>query len=166
MSLHVMWLTDLTDYIQRSSNSWDDSSGVDKELARHLAHLFIRDPISLFSEKINQNDAEDTDHFEVCFHYWHAGLGPCQMLNRRSSEIQETALGKCLQAWSCIYRSMPAGVAQSRHAFVGGSVSTWARWQIPVNKRQTNQKSIRNADQALTVRGEQHADRIVCSPSW
>lgn len=41
------------------------SSGVDEMLARHIAHLFIRDPISLFSEKINQNDEEDTDHFEV-----------------------------------------------------------------------------------------------------
>ena len=40
--------------------------------------------------------------------------------NRRSSEIQGTALGKSLRAWTCIYRSMPAGVAQSRHAFVGG----------------------------------------------
>jgi len=40
-------------------------AGVDKPLARHIAHLFIRDPISLFSEKINQNDEEDTDHFEV-----------------------------------------------------------------------------------------------------
>ena len=49
------------------------------------------------------------------------------LLNRRSSEIQGTVLGKCLQAWSCMYRSMPAGVAQSRHAFVGGTVSTWAR---------------------------------------
>ena len=39
--------------------------------------------------------------------------------NRRSSEIQGTALGKCLRAWTCIYRSMPAGVVQSRHAFVG-----------------------------------------------
>ena len=29
--------------------------------------------------------------------------------------------GKCLRAWTCIYRSMPAGVAQSRHAFVGDS---------------------------------------------
>lgn len=38
--------------------------GVDETLARHIAHLFIRDPISLFSEKINQNDEEDTDHFE------------------------------------------------------------------------------------------------------
>ena len=53
-----------------------------------------------------------------------------------------------------IYRSRPAGVAQSRRTFVGGTVSTWARWWIP-----------RNADQALTVRGE-HADRIVGSPSW
>ena len=47
--------------------------------------------------------------------------------NRRSSEIQGTALGKSLQAWTCIYRSMPAGVAQSRHAFVGGTVSMWGR---------------------------------------
>jgi len=39
--------------------------GVDKQLARHIAHLFIRDPISLFSEKLEQNDEEDTDHFEV-----------------------------------------------------------------------------------------------------
>ena len=41
---------------------------------------------------------------------------------RRSSEIQGTALSKCLRAWSCIYRSMHVGVAQSRHAFVGGTV--------------------------------------------
>ena len=47
-------------------------------------------------------------------------------------------------------------------AFVGGTVSTWARWRIPVNK---GIKGIRNADQALTVRGE-HADRTVGSPSW
>ena len=47
--------------------------------------------------------------------------------NRRSSEIQGTALGKSLRAWTCIYRSRPEGVAQSRHAFVGGTVSTWAR---------------------------------------
>ena len=37
-------------------------------LARHIAHLFIRDPISLFSEKLQQNDEEDTDHFEVRIH--------------------------------------------------------------------------------------------------
>ena len=79
--------------------------------------------------------------------------------DRRSSEIQGTVLGKCLRAWSC----MPACVAQSSHPFVGGTVSTWARWRIPVNKRQ--KKSIRNADQALIVCGA-HADQIVGSPSW
>ena len=70
-------------------------------------------------------------------------------VNRRSSEIQGTALGKSLRAWTCIYRSMLAGVAQpslmspmvsvdvkhhvylrvtqSMHAFVGGTVTTWGR---------------------------------------
>lgn len=40
------------------------NGGIDHSLARHIAHLFIRDTVSLFSEKINQNDEEETDHFE------------------------------------------------------------------------------------------------------
>ena len=40
-------------------------AGIDNLLAQHVAHLFIRDPVSLFSEKVNQNDEEDSDHFEV-----------------------------------------------------------------------------------------------------
>ncbi|CAG9771333.1 unnamed protein product [Ceutorhynchus assimilis] len=39
-------------------------NGIDHLLAQHVAHLFIRDTVSLFSEKIYQNDEEDTDHFE------------------------------------------------------------------------------------------------------
>lgn len=39
-------------------------NGIDHLLAQHIAHLFIRDTVSLFSEKVNQNDEEDTDHFE------------------------------------------------------------------------------------------------------
>lgn len=38
--------------------------GIDHLLAQHVAHLFIRDSVSLFSEKVHQNDKEDTDHFE------------------------------------------------------------------------------------------------------
>ncbi|XP_064652181.1 glutamate--cysteine ligase catalytic subunit-like [Lineus longissimus] len=38
--------------------------GIDKHMAQHIAHLFIRDPISLFGEKIDQNDEEEMDHFE------------------------------------------------------------------------------------------------------
>lgn len=40
-------------------------NGIDRLLAQHVAHLFIRDTVSLFSEKVHQNDLEDTDHFEV-----------------------------------------------------------------------------------------------------
>ncbi|XP_076384766.1 glutamate--cysteine ligase isoform X1 [Megalopta genalis] len=39
-------------------------NGIDRLLAQHIAHLFIRDTVSLFSEKVYQNDEEDTDHFE------------------------------------------------------------------------------------------------------
>lgn len=39
-------------------------AGIDHLLAQHIAHLFIRDSVSLFSEKVHQNDEEDSDHFE------------------------------------------------------------------------------------------------------
>lgn len=38
---------------------------IDHLLAQHIAHLFIRDTVSLFSEKVHQDDEHDTDHFEV-----------------------------------------------------------------------------------------------------
>lgn len=39
--------------------------GIDHPLALHVSHLFIRDTVSLFSEKVHQDDENDTDHFEV-----------------------------------------------------------------------------------------------------
>lgn len=42
------------------------TSGVDEQLARHVAHLFIRDPVaSLCLEDIYKDDEESTDLFEV-----------------------------------------------------------------------------------------------------
>lgn len=40
-------------------------SGIDEMLAKHIAHLFIRDPLVIFSETINQDDTTSNDHFEV-----------------------------------------------------------------------------------------------------
>lgn len=40
-------------------------AGIDKLLAQHIAHLFIRDPLSLFQEKIHLDDENESDHFEV-----------------------------------------------------------------------------------------------------
>lgn len=41
------------------------AADIDHLLAEHIAHLFIRDTVSLFSEKVDQDDTIDTDHFEV-----------------------------------------------------------------------------------------------------
>ncbi|VDL85465.1 unnamed protein product [Schistocephalus solidus] len=38
--------------------------GIDELMSRHIAHLFIRDPISLFAEKVQPSSEDDTDHFE------------------------------------------------------------------------------------------------------
>ena len=40
-------------------------TGIDEQLARHYAHLFIRDPLTLFHEHIDEDDEQFTDHFEV-----------------------------------------------------------------------------------------------------
>jgi glutamate--cysteine ligase catalytic subunit len=40
------------------------TTGVDDLLAKHIGYLFIRDPIVIFSEMINQDDDNDNDHFE------------------------------------------------------------------------------------------------------
>lgn len=39
--------------------------GIDAQLSRHVAHLFIRDPLVIFSETIDQDDTTSNDHFEV-----------------------------------------------------------------------------------------------------
>lgn len=40
-------------------------NNVPKLLAQHIAHLFIRDPLVLFKEKLNIDDTKESDHFEV-----------------------------------------------------------------------------------------------------
>jgi len=43
----------------------DFAAGMDELLAKHFAHLFIRDPLVIFSESIDQDDETMSDHFEV-----------------------------------------------------------------------------------------------------
>ncbi|KAH3670537.1 hypothetical protein OGAPHI_001052 [Ogataea philodendri] len=40
------------------------ANGFDETLANHFAHLFIRDPIVIFTESIHQDNLTETDHFE------------------------------------------------------------------------------------------------------
>jgi hypothetical protein len=38
---------------------------MDDLLAKHISHLFIRDPLVIFSELKDQDDEHSMDHFEV-----------------------------------------------------------------------------------------------------
>jgi len=40
-------------------------AGIDDLLSKHISHLFIRDPLVVFSETIDQDDKSSSDHFEV-----------------------------------------------------------------------------------------------------
>lgn len=39
-------------------------AGIDEQLCRHIAHLFVRDPLVVFKELIVLNDEEQDDHFQ------------------------------------------------------------------------------------------------------
>ncbi|KIK91183.1 hypothetical protein PAXRUDRAFT_831052 [Paxillus rubicundulus Ve08.2h10] len=39
-------------------------NGIDELLSKHMAHIFIRDPLVIFSETIDQDDETSNDHFE------------------------------------------------------------------------------------------------------
>jgi glutamate--cysteine ligase catalytic subunit len=40
------------------------AEGIDEQLAKHVAHLFIRDPLVIYSDKIELDDEKVADHFE------------------------------------------------------------------------------------------------------
>lgn len=39
-------------------------NGVDERLAKHVAHLFIRDPLVIYEESVHSQNELSTEHFE------------------------------------------------------------------------------------------------------
>ncbi|VDD93461.1 unnamed protein product [Enterobius vermicularis] len=39
--------------------------GIDEDLGKHIAHMFIRDPLQVFKERIEQDEKTTTEHFET-----------------------------------------------------------------------------------------------------
>ncbi|KAI9218943.1 glutamate-cysteine ligase-domain-containing protein [Blastocladiella britannica] len=67
LSMHASYQPEYNDLplvVDESIEAQLRDEGVDGQLARHIAHLFIRDPLVMYKELLNQNDAVDTDHFE------------------------------------------------------------------------------------------------------
>lgn len=60
-------------------------------LSKHISHLFIRDPLVIFSETINQDDKSSSDHFEVGFTIDNLGRGLKRNLETLEHPIDELA---------------------------------------------------------------------------
>lgn len=63
-------------------------TGLDELLSKHIAHLFIRDPLVIFSETIEQDDTSSSDHFEVWFS--HPNYRQPDILTHMTQNIQST----------------------------------------------------------------------------
>lgn len=78
--------------------------GVDDRLAHHIAHLFIRDPIVVFSETLDQDDAVETDHFENI-----------QSTNWQSVRFKPPPSGSAI-GWRVEFRSMEVQLTDFENA--------------------------------------------------
>ncbi|KAJ1301805.1 hypothetical protein OPQ81_009033 [Rhizoctonia solani] len=67
---------------------------VDNPLAKHIAHLFVRDPLIVIPDKIEQDDEKSTEHFEAL-----------QSTNWRSLRLKPPSMtGEC--GWRIEFRTM------------------------------------------------------------
>ncbi|CAE7154693.1 unnamed protein product [Rhizoctonia solani] len=69
------------------------SHDVDDLVAKHIAHLFVRDPLLVIPNKIEQDDETSTDHFEAL-----------QSTNWRSLRLKPPTNGAC--GWRIEFRTM------------------------------------------------------------
>jgi glutamate--cysteine ligase catalytic subunit len=57
-------LTDVPVPVNENALQRLQEAGIDARLARHVAHLFVRDPLVVYHEKLQQDNLTDNDHFE------------------------------------------------------------------------------------------------------
>ena len=62
--LHREELNDVPVPVNKNALQRLEAAGIDSRLARHVAHLFVRDPLVVYHEKLEQDNTLDNDHFE------------------------------------------------------------------------------------------------------
>ncbi|CAG2106922.1 unnamed protein product [Medioppia subpectinata] len=106
-------------YLCESNQSYNDSpivynkdyyneligSGVPPPLAQHIAYLFIRDPILISSEKLDQNPETESDHFEAI-----------QATNWQSLRFKPPPLNQPAIGWRVEFRPMEIQMTDAENA--------------------------------------------------
>ncbi|KAK2170252.1 hypothetical protein NP493_1155g00000 [Ridgeia piscesae] len=120
-------------------------AGIDHLLAQHMAHLFIRDPISLFSERVDQDDTCDTDHFENI-----------QSTNWQTMRFKPPPPGSCI-GWRVEFRPTEVQLTDFENAayvvfvvlLTRAILSFKLNFVMPISKVDVNMKAAQKRDAVL-----------------
>ncbi|KAG6330349.1 hypothetical protein ID866_8741 [Astraeus odoratus] len=124
------------------------SHDIDDLLSKHIAHLFIRDPLVVFSETIDQDDASSNDHFENI-----------QSTNWQTLRFKPPP-PKSSIGWRVEFRSMEVQMTDFENAAFAVFIVLLSRailafslnFYIPISKVDENMTRAQNRDAAHTGR--------------
>lgn len=126
--------------------------GFDEPLARHFSHLFIRDPLVLFSERIDQDNTLQNDHFEnIQLTNWQTLRFKPPALYPEGSNISPTP------GWRVEFRPMEIQLTDFENAAYSIFISLLSKaiikfnpnFYIPISKIDENMKSAHKVDSAI-----------------
>eukprot|EP00178_Gracilaria_changii_P027385 TRINITY_DN873_c0_g1_i1.p1 TRINITY_DN873_c0_g1~~TRINITY_DN873_c0_g1_i1.p1 ORF type:complete len:742 (-),score=111.92 TRINITY_DN873_c0_g1_i1:7768-9993(-) len=120
--------------------------GVDHLLAQHIAHLFIRDPLVIYEEKVEQDNSTSTDHFENI-----------QSTNWNTVRFKPPPPGTDI-GWRTEFRSMEVGLTDFENAAFSVFIVLLSRvilafnlnFYIPMSRVDKNMKTAHLRDAAKT----------------
>ncbi|KAH6575011.1 hypothetical protein BASA62_002181 [Batrachochytrium salamandrivorans] len=121
--------------------------GVDDLLAKHYAHLFVRDPLVLFREMLDQDDLASSDHFENI-----------QSTNWQTMRFKPPPPSAPSMGWRVEFRSMEIQLTDRENAVFAIFVVLLTRtilaynlnFYIPLSKVDENMRAAQKRDAVLS----------------
>ncbi|KAF5208706.1 putative glutamate-cysteine ligase [Clavispora lusitaniae] len=129
------------------------SEKFDEPLARHFAHLFVRDPLVIFNERVAQDNLSDNDHFEnIQSTNW-------QTLRFKPPALYKDATPEELArtpGWRVEFRPLEIQLTDFENAafsvfiaLAGAAILAYnPDWYIPISKIDANMKTAHKVDAA------------------
>lgn len=127
--------------------------GFSEPLAHHFAHLFIRDPLVIFNERVNQDNTLENDHFEnIQSTNWQLLRFKPPALYPGTTNISDTP------GWRVEFRPMEIQITDFENAafsvfiaLLGGAITKFApNLLIPILKVDENMKTAHDVDAAIS----------------
>ncbi|KAK6200076.1 glutamate--cysteine ligase [Scheffersomyces amazonensis] len=124
----------------------------DSHLAKHFAHLFIRDPLVIFSERVNQNNELENDHFEnIQSTNWQTLRFKPPALYEPNTDLSNTP------GWRVEFRPMEIQLTDFENAAYSNFISLLSKsiikfqpnFYIPISKIEENMETAHKVDSVI-----------------